>query len=238
MRIIHLSDIHFGAANDNTLEILRDKINKSAPDLLIISGDITQNGYQQEFITAEKYFASIPIKKFFVPGNHDMPQWEIIKRLTQPYKLYKKHINQDLEPVLIDNDVVIIGLNSARIVLPHRNWANGAISSTQINKILQIRKKYANHKIILVAHHPINRVIDAPIKYKVFGATAALRAIKEAKIDLVLSGHLHKPAAQKIHDTLFITAPSAASYRARGCKNGYMEYEITPEAIKINEVDF
>lgn len=238
MRIIHLSDIHFGAANENTLEILRNKIIKSAPDLLIISGDITQNGYQNEFIAAEKYFASIPIKKFFVPGNHDMPQWEVFRRLTQPYKLYKRHINQELEPILIDNDVVIIGLNTARVILPDNNWANGAISKSQINKILQIRKTHANSKIILVAHHPMNRVLDAPIKYKVFGAKAALMAIRQAKIDLVLSGHLHKPAAQKIHDTLFITAPSAASYRARGCKNGFMEFEITPEAIKINEVDF
>jgi predicted phosphodiesterase len=238
MRITHISDIHFGAAENKTLVLLRDKLNVASPDLIIISGDITQNGYESEFIAAQEYFATISGNKIFVPGNHDMPQWDVLKRITRPYKLYKKYICDDLEPVLITNEIVIMGINTARIFIPHHNWANGAISGRQIKKILQIRKDHPNAKVIIIAHHPLNKILDAPIKYKVFGANAALRAIKQAKIDLVLSGHLHKPAVQKIHDTLFITAPSAASYRARGYKNGYMEFDVTQDAIKINEIDY
>lgn len=237
MKIVQISDIHFGAATPRALSDLKNSLFSHDYDILICSGDITQNGYEDEFRHAAEYFKDFNCPKVFVAGNHDMPQWEILKRFINQFTLYKKYISNNLESVSVFGNVVIVAINSARIIVPHTNWANGGFSKKQCEFLIKTRKQYPDHKIICVLHHPLNHIPTAPIAYKTFGAANALKAIKEAKIDLVMNGHLHMPNIKKIDKTLFVTASTAASFRARGYSNGYMIYDIDEHEIKVTQID-
>jgi 3',5'-cyclic AMP phosphodiesterase CpdA len=234
LRLLHLSDLHFGTESPDIVQHLMDSILSLKPDLIVISGDFVQVANNTEFTKAHNFIKSLPFPVFCVPGNHDIPRYDWVDRFFNPYKRYKKFIQINLEPVLVKDQLVIVGLNTSRPMLPHWNWANGAISKTQINHLEKFFTGSGNRYRICVMHHPVHKAEKAPLKVTVFGAHPALKKIHALKVDLVLTGHVHSASITVVKKTVFASASTATSHRLRSQENGFNLIDLHVGFFKIS----
>lgn len=245
-RIIHISDIHFGAHNPEAEAVLIREINSRAPELVVLSGDLTQTGSRKEFSEARRFINAIKAPVFCVPGNHDIPHYNLWARLTRPYDHYRHYVNPEINPVTRSHDMVLAGLNSARPILPHWNWAHGKISRRQIADTAAIFNQEPAEKLrILVCHHPLQKAIESPLKTIVWGARHAITELLATKTDLILTGHVHHASVTMIEDEgegdkssghriAAIAASTAISTRIRNHDNGYNIITITDKNINVH----
>ncbi len=240
MRIIHLSDPHFGTQETRVVDALKKSITALKPDYVLVSGDFTQKASRTEFKQAHRFLESLPCPYITVPGNHDVPPLNLWERFTTPYKKYKEYINPDLCPLIENDHAVILGLNSARPIVPHWNWANGAVSKAQCNLMKEVFHPVEKRWNILTLHHPIHKMAGQyPIAVKIFGANRALATIKKLKVDVVLTGHVHHASITPIeneggHKTLFISASTALSSRIRDHDNGFNVLDFEKNTLTTN----
>ena len=114
--VVHLSDLHFGRVDPRLVPPLVRTIHAIAPHLVAISGDLTQRASRRQFEQARAFLQQLPFQKLIVPGNHDVPLYNIAARFLSPFGPYRRYIQRDLEPVLVDEDMIVAGLNSARTI--------------------------------------------------------------------------------------------------------------------------
>jgi len=242
MKIIHLSDLHFGTQRPLVLQKLQAALSAIQPDLVVVSGDLTQRALEDEFMQARAFLDALNVPFLAVPGNHDIPTYNLFSRFFTPYKQYKNHIDGDLCPVYQTNEALIVGLNSTRPAVPHWNWANGAVSAAQCERLKQV---FADHPPaywnICVLHHPLCfDVAQTPLNVKVFGRTRALQALAHVRADIVLTGHTHhagitlqqsgvSPGDKIIH----VGASTALSSRVRTQSNGFNLIELSGLELRI-----
>ena len=237
MKIIHLSDLHFGTESPQLTEILTQNVKDMSPNLIVVSGDFAQIASKKEFLQAEEFISQFDCPVFCVPGNHDISHYNILERLFAPFKSYRKYITQELNPYMELEDVCLQGLNSARAVLPHWNWANGAVSDKQI-ALLKALFQERTGLGICVLHHPVHKAEEPTIPVKVFGSKKLLKALDGMNVDIVLTGHVHHPSAQKIGSTIFISASTALSSRKRGHENGFNVLNIEDNMLLVEHVTY
>lgn len=238
MRLLHLSDLHFGTESEGIVNRLMDAVSALAPDLIVISGDFAQVANSFEFGMARDFIAGLPAPVFCVPGNHDIPRYNLAERFFNPYKKYKEFITPDLSPVFINDRLVMVGLNTARPVLPHWNWANGAISRRQLDDLERHCAPVKDRYRICVMHHPIHKAEKAPLKVTVFGARAAMERMHKLGIDLVLTGHVHFASVTAMERTVFASASTAISRRLRSQENGFNVIDLHPDFFEIFHFTF
>ncbi|MEO8398687.1 MAG: metallophosphoesterase [Ignavibacteriaceae bacterium] len=187
-KIIHISDLHFGTEKKKIAEGLLADIKKISPDLVIVSGDLTQRARSNQFVKARKYLDKITFEKIVVPGNHDVPLFDIFRRFLFPLKRYKKYITKNLQPFFEDNEIAVLGINTARSL----TWKNGRISLEQIEEIENKLCKIDNSKLkIIVTHHPFIPPPGEPGIELVGRSVKAIEIIEKCKVGLLLAGHLH-----------------------------------------------
>jgi 3',5'-cyclic AMP phosphodiesterase CpdA len=252
MRICHLSDLHFGRHDAGLADSLLADLVAQTPDLVVVSGDFTQIGNEDEFRLARAFLDRLPAPLFAVPGNHDVPATNIIRRLVAPYAYYRRYITEDLEPLLDTGDVVIAGLKTSRRARAELNWAHGSISRRQLDRLRQRLEATTPGALrIVVAHHPLlepEGEVDKPMR-RVRRAERALATFAELGVGLVLSGHFHlsylrahggiahgTPSGLRQAETapiLVAQAASAVSTRLRGHANGYNLIETSGRDVTV-----
>src|SRR6476659_4364619 len=126
--IVHLSDLHFGRVNPALLDPLRKTVKELEPDIVAISGDLTQRARSYQFQQARSFLDSLPKPQIVVPGNHDIPLHNVMARFLEPLTKYKRYITEDLQPVYEDEEVAIVGVNTARSLV----FKGGRINETQV----------------------------------------------------------------------------------------------------------
>jgi len=251
-KIVHISDLHFGTTTPELLVLLEDNLYHQSADLIVISGDFTQNGTKHEFKMAKAFLnrlkAFAPL--FLVPGNHDFSRHNMMERFVRPYARYKKYISRELCPVFKNDQIFMVGINTARPFQFRTNWSHGRISSKQIKRIDEIFKSNNKEKTcrIFVCHHPIMDIQDAPVS----GALANKHILEESliqhEVELVLTGHIHqasvtvhpvqKQQAQSAKSIIYVGASTASSSRLRLHTNGFNVINIWPDCFQINILDF
>src|SRR5262249_8351596 len=112
--IAHISDLHFGKTDPQVVETLAAELNERRPSLLVISGDLTQRARSWQFKAAKEFLARLPVPQLVVAGNHDVPLYNVFRRFARPLGNYHKHITSDLAPRFVDEEMAVIGLNTAR----------------------------------------------------------------------------------------------------------------------------
>ena len=188
--IVHLSDIHFGKIDLKTLKPLVRAVHAVQPDLVVVSGDLTQRGRRREFAEARKFLLALPGPQIVVPGNHDIPIWNPISRFSRPLGGFKHYITSDLFPFYEDDEIAVLGINTARSTMTKY----GHINRKQLVQIRETLCPISNDKIkIVVTHHPF----DLPNGYRndrqvVNKGGRAMVVLAECGADLFLAGHLHK----------------------------------------------
>lgn len=200
MRIAHLSDLHFGKHDEALAEGLANEVAGQAPDLVVVSGDFTQRGTVPEFEAARAFLDSLDTPFFAVPGNHDIPLANVMKRFVNPYGLYRRYIARDIEPFLEMEGVALAGLRTSRRARLGLNWADGTISRDQLATLEKRFAKCAPDVVrIVVAHHPLMHPEEPMAKpmRRVKRADLALATFARIGVRLVLSGHFHMSYVRK-----------------------------------------
>ncbi|WP_432695493.1 metallophosphoesterase family protein [Marinobacterium sp. YM272] len=188
MRILHLSDPHFGTIPEPVGQQLESQVHELAPDLIIFSGDITQRSREDEFNQAAEFVGRMPdVPLVAVPGNHDISLHNLVRRFLDPYGRFVDAFGR-LPPFAQEcNGVQVIALNSA----PRWRHINGEINANALRETLTEYTRIPAKLRIAVFHHPLDcrRMQD---RYNIArGSKRAIPVLSEQGIDLVLGGHIH-----------------------------------------------
>jgi 3',5'-cyclic AMP phosphodiesterase CpdA len=220
--LLQISDTHFGTERPEVVAALRRFATTLEPDVVLLSGDITQRAKPPEFTAARAFMDSVDAKvKLTLPGNHDIPLYNVFARFLTPYANYRRRFGADLEPIHDSPKLLVICLNTTH---PSRH-KNGKIEAGQIARVAQRLRAARPEQLRIVAmHHPmfVTREQDAP--NLVHGHEQAAVAWSTAGADLVMGGHIHLPYVRplvELHAHLprpiwSVQAGTAVSYRVRG----------------------
>jgi 3',5'-cyclic AMP phosphodiesterase CpdA len=236
--LIHLSDLHFGRVDAALLDPLRDLIHGLAPDVVVVSGDLTQRAKSEEFEAARTWLDTLPGPQIIVPGNHDISLYNVFRRFVQPLDRYKRYITDDLDPVYIDDEIAVLGVNTARSL----TFKDGRVNKEQVEKIrATLSALPPDVTRVIVTHHPFD-MPGADEKDMVDRADMAMQAFSELGVDLLMAGHLHlshagnTQARYKISEyaALVVQAGTATSTRERGEVNSFNVIRIEGERIEVD----
>jgi 3',5'-cyclic AMP phosphodiesterase CpdA len=223
--IAHLSDLHFGAEDPAVVAALAADLTLSPPDLVAVSGDLTQHARHREFEAAARFLGALPAPVLAVPGNHDLSPYDLVERFADPWARWRRHVSAETEPTWRNGHVAVVGLNTARRGGLYLNWARGRVSRTRLARAEQRLAEVPDDLFrIVVAHHPFVPPALAPLARTVGNAGLALQAFARHRVGLVLTGHLHLPdirPASTEGGTLLVQAATATSHRLRGTPNAY-----------------
>jgi 3',5'-cyclic AMP phosphodiesterase CpdA len=225
--LVHLSDLHFGAILSATLDPLVAELHALAPDLVIVSGDLTQRARPEQFADARAFLDRLPTPQLLLPGNHDVPLYDLFRRFAKPLERYRDTITTDLAPAFIDDEVAVVGINTARSL----TFKGGRINEDQARDAAAIFHALDGPQArIVVTHHPLHVPPHLSGVDPVGRAAMALELLAPCRVDLYLAGHLHLvheaathdvPHAPEHADTPLLVAGTATSTRARGEPNSY-----------------
>ena len=237
--LAHVSDLHFGSLDRAVLPALARAIRAAGPDVVVVSGDLTQRARRQEFAEARDFLGSLPSPQIVVPGNHDVPLYDVASRWLRPLASYRRYISADLEPFYADDEIAILGINTAR---------SFAIKNGRINR-LQVARSCARLERcgesvtrIVVIHHPFDLPEGDDRRGLVGRADMAMAAFARCGVDMILSGHLHvsRRSASAVryripgYSALMVQAGTATSSRRRGELNSYNIIRIERPEIAID----
>ncbi len=223
--IAHLSDVHFGAHEPKIADSAEAWLLENRPDLLVISGDFTQRARVAQFKMASTWLNRLRSDGFAilaVPGNHDIPLYDVIRRFARPLARYRRYISNDLCPWFENDQLAVLGINTARSL----TIKDGRIN---VDQMKLIRERFADvepHKTrILVTHHPLFSMpigAGGELSEAVGRHRDAVKAVCEAGVHIALAGHFHRTfagAARKmVHNAggaLVLQAGTAISVRLR-----------------------
>ena len=239
MRIlVHLSDLHFGRVDQAVLEPLRAKVHALAPHLVVVSGDLTQRAKPEEFREARRFLDALPKPQLVVPGNHDVPLYNLFQRFFQPLTKYRRFITADLEPSYFDDEIAVVGVNTARSNV----FKGGRINEEQIERVRGlICARPAHVTKIVVTHHPFDLPPGHGSHELVGHARKAMKMFARCGADILLSGHLHESHASdtrsryEIGDfaALVVQAGTATSTRGRGEANSFNVLRVEHPQVRI-----
>jgi 3',5'-cyclic AMP phosphodiesterase CpdA len=198
-RIAHLSDIHFGAHDPRIVAAVEAWLLMRRPDLIIISGDFTQRARVKQFRQASAWINRLRSAGFptlTVPGNHDVPLYDIVRRFSAPLARYRRYIDSDLCPWFENSEIAVCGINTARSL----TIKDGRINHDQIAMLQDRFAAVPAHKTrILVTHHPLYAMpIGSGDEWSeaVGRHRTAIKAVRETGITLALAGHFHRTYAE------------------------------------------
>jgi 3',5'-cyclic AMP phosphodiesterase CpdA len=242
-RLIHLSDLHFGAHEPDMVDAVEASINSEKPDLVVISGDFTQRARTEQFRDACEFLTRLRDsghEVLGVPGNHDVPLYDVLRRFLSPLTRYKRFIDETLCPYHELPGVAVLGINTARSL----TFSDGRISHEQMDFIREAFGR-ADPKAmrVLVTHHPLFALPvgeTGEVARAVGRSELALDAIADCGVDVLLAGHHHAAATHSARElatragpALVIQAGTATSHRLRDQKQSFNRIEIAGEEVTL-----
>ena len=248
--IAQISDLHFGRHSSSVAEDLLASINEHAPDLVVLSGDFTQRARHAEFAEARRFLNRIAQPKLVVPGNHDVPLYDVFARFVTPFEKYNQYVSPIGVPggFFSDEEIAVLGINTAR----RFTRKNGRVSLEQIAQIRRVFCEVPRDTFkILVSHHPLG-FPSGQVPLELAGRSLlALEAISAAGVHLLLSGHFHRALSGDMLDSepnseaganrsvLILHAGTAISTRTRGAEgNTYNLIRIDGPRLSLGVMEW
>ena len=191
MRLLQISDMHFGTEQAPVVRALRDMALAQRPDVLVVSGDITQRAGTSQFKQAREFCDSLEVPRMLaLPGNHDISLLNLAGRAFRPYRAYLKWFGPELEPTLDLPWLLLVGVKTTR------RWRhkNGEVSDRQIADVSrQLRQATPDQLRVVVVHQPVHVLRESDQHDRLRNWHPAVRAWSEAGADIVMGGHIHLP---------------------------------------------
>lgn len=224
--LVHISDLHFGKTDRRLVEAVAAEIRAVGPDLIVVSGDLTQRARKDEFLQARAFLDSLPGPRLVVPGNHDVPLWNVFARALTPLSRYKRYIEEDTDPFYADAELAVVGINTARSLTVKDGRINVRQLEAAKEKLSHLPDKITR---IVVTHHPFLGLDFESDDGIVGRASLAMDAFSRSDVDIILSGHQHlhragSSARRYLIDgyaALLIQAGTAVSSRLRQTTNSF-----------------
>jgi 3',5'-cyclic AMP phosphodiesterase CpdA len=210
------------------------------PDLVVISGDFTQRATTQQFAEARRFLRALDLRTLTIPGNHDVPFWNVAARFLAPLDRYKRYIAADLEPEYCDDEIAVVGVDTTR----SWTWGEGRINASQVDNIL-VRLNAAPPSVtrIVVTHHPFDLPPGVREKRLLGRARAAMARLATAGADLFLSGHLHVSHVSRSAERYRIAGHSAlivqagtVSLRGRGEEPSFNVLRLDAPTLTLGRI--
>ena len=237
-RLVHLSDLHFGAHDDRLVKAVGREVDQLKPDLVVISGDFTQRARTEQFSEACQFLGQLRDhghEVLGVPGNHDVPLYDVLRRFLSPLTRYRRFIDESLCPFFEIPGLAVLGINTARSL----TFKDGRINRDQVAFVRETFARTPAQSVrVLVTHHPLFALkVGDEVERAIGRQEMALDAIEESGVDLLLAGHAHHASSQDASDfvtraggVLVIQAGTATSTRVR-------EQEQSFNVIDLNDGD-
>ena len=239
--IVHMSDIHCGRTDPTVVKPLITFVNEIQPDLVAVSGDLTQRARSWQFQEARAFLDALPKPQIVVPGNHDVPLYNVFSRFLSPLDKYRRHITDDLNPSHVDEEMAVVGVNTARSL----TFKGGRINEVQVACVREKICDLNDHVVkVVVSHHPFDLPEGRHESNLVGRARMAMETLASCGADLFLAGHLHishtghtaKRYPIEGHSALVVQAGTATSMRSRGEANSFNVIRLEHPEITVERV--
>jgi 3',5'-cyclic AMP phosphodiesterase CpdA len=214
MTLAHISDLHFGRENPRLIVGLLQTLEDIQPQLVVISGDLTQRARTHEFLAARAFLDSLQWPFLVIAGNHDISADNLTERFFAPWKKWHRYIANTLEPIVSDENSIAIGVNTARRSGYCLDWSRGRVNSRQIAAIAEYLAEEDGDRLrVLAAHHPFWIPKQYRYRHVIGGRDMALGRLKRAGVDIILSGHIHLAYTHVLDGLIISHAGTAISNR-------------------------
>ncbi|SOE93552.1 3',5'-cyclic AMP phosphodiesterase CpdA [Burkholderia sp. D7] len=220
--LLQISDPHFGTEQPPVVAALQRLANMLQPDLVVMSGDITQRARRAQFSAARAFVDTFGATPFIiVPGNHDIPLYNLFARIAHPYANHQRVFGDDLEPVFESAELLVIGVNTTRAY----RRKDGEISVQQVERVVRRLDHATPRQLrVVVTHQPVAAARTNDIRNLLHGREHAIERWSQAGVDLILGGHIHLPYVTPLHVSYkdlphqmwAVQAGTALSSRVRG----------------------
>jgi 3',5'-cyclic AMP phosphodiesterase CpdA len=240
-RLVHLSDLHFGAHDEQLVAAVERGIDSLAPDLVVISGDFTQRARTDQFAEACRFLERLQKsghEVLGVPGNHDVPLYDVLRRFLSPLSRYRRFIDDSLCPFVELPGVAVLGINTARSL----TFKDGRINHEQVEFIRQTFARTSSEAFrVLITHHPLFALkVGAQATPAIGRQELALDAVQDAGVDLLLAGHNHQAETHWASDlvtraggALVVQAGTATSTRVRDQEQSFNTIDLGEQSVTI-----
>jgi 3',5'-cyclic AMP phosphodiesterase CpdA len=241
--LVHLSDLHFGRVDVRLLGPLSRLVESLEPHVVVVSGDLTQRARRHQFHEARAFLDTLPHPQIVIPGNHDVPLVNVWKRFVAPLDGFRTIIARDLEPFYVDEEIAVLGLNTARSL----TWKAGRLNEEQFATARERLAPLPSSVMkVVVTHHPFDVPPGGHERDLVGRARPAMAVFAAAGADLFLSGHLHVSHTAHTadryevegHSALVIHAGTATSTRQRGEVNSFNVLHLGEGTLSLVRFDW
>ena len=242
VRILHFTDVHFGAQEDRLIELATAYAHDHAHDLIVVSGDLTQTGRPREFMKAQAWLERLPRPLVTCAGNHDTTYYNLALRCLKPWGRFRHWIGPIEGQEHRSPGLAVRTVNTARGIQMRRNWAKGSARLRDFRAAGKALEASSPGDLrVVVCHHPLMEVLGEPITGDVTRGKAAAAILAQHRVDLVLGGHFHHPFASILpvgDERTHCAGASTLSVRKRGVPQGFNVIEADESSIRISALDF
>jgi 3',5'-cyclic AMP phosphodiesterase CpdA len=240
-RLVHLSDLHFGAHDERLVAAVEREIDRLKPGLVVISGDFTQRARTEQFGEACHFLERLRDgghEVLGVPGNHDVPLYDVLRRFLSPLARYRRFIDESLCPFVELPGVAVLGINTARSL----TFKDGRINRDQVAFIRDTFARTPSEFVrVLVTHHPLFALtVGDQVERAIGRQDLALDVVEESGVDLLLAGHNHHASSQDASDlvtraggVLVVQAGTATSTRVREQEQSFNVIDIDDGLVAV-----
>lgn len=239
--IVHLSDLHFGAADPVLVAALIQEVTRLAPHVVAVSGDLTQRARRAQFRAARDFLAALPAPLVVVPGNHDVPLYNVFARFATPLRGFHKHVVRETAQ-FVDDEVAVLGADTTRAF----TIKDGGLTEHDVVRLVQQLNAVPSSAVrVLVCHHPFDQPhsraarLTRPAPWR-----DAVMTLIEHGVDLFLTGHRHlsfaghSAARYRVYgrSAIVVEAGTATSVRARGEANAFNVVRVDRHHVAVDRL--